>query len=154
MRRCRAVEAVGLSKLLKFTFQWEGEIKLGFGGSRNDCSRGRIKVKQKISFVYFARAENDPFLQTTQGSEERKLLIFGIGGFWQHTIRKVKFLSKNSILTKPQHFHEFFTPIFSSGAARFERSENRASSSERSEDERSETSHSKTSIRFFSCKTL
>ena len=26
-----------------------------------------------------------------------------------HTIRKVKFLSKNSILTKPQHFHEFFT---------------------------------------------
>ena len=26
-----------------------------------------------------------------------------------HTVRKVKFLSKNSILTKPQHFHEFFT---------------------------------------------
>merc|ERR1712004_154114 len=29
-----------------------------------------------------------------------------------HTIRKVKYLSKNSILTKPQHFHEFFTQIF------------------------------------------
>ena len=29
-----------------------------------------------------------------------------------HTIRKVKFLSKISILTIPQHFHEFFTPIF------------------------------------------
>ena len=29
-----------------------------------------------------------------------------------HTIRKVKFLSKNSILTKPQHFHEFFTQFF------------------------------------------
>ena len=29
-----------------------------------------------------------------------------------HTIRKVKFLSKNSILTKPQHFHELFTQIF------------------------------------------
>ena len=29
-----------------------------------------------------------------------------------HTILKVKFLSKNSILTKPQHFHEFFTQIF------------------------------------------
>ena len=28
-----------------------------------------------------------------------------------HTIRKVKFLSKNSILTKPQHFLEFFTQI-------------------------------------------
>ena len=30
----------------------------------------------------------------------------------EHTIRKVKFLSKNSILTKPQHFHEFFNQIF------------------------------------------
>ena len=29
-----------------------------------------------------------------------------------HTIRKVKFLSKNSILTKPQHFHEFFHQNF------------------------------------------
>ena len=32
-----------------------------------------------------------------------------------HIIRKVKFLSKNSILTKtpkPQHFHEFFTQFF------------------------------------------
>ena len=30
----------------------------------------------------------------------------------EHTIRKVKFLSKNSILTKAQHFHEFFTQNF------------------------------------------
>ena len=29
-----------------------------------------------------------------------------------YTIQKVKFLSKNSILTNPQHFHEFFTQIF------------------------------------------
>ena len=29
-----------------------------------------------------------------------------------HTIRKVKFLSKNSILTTPQLFQEFFTPNF------------------------------------------
>ena len=29
-----------------------------------------------------------------------------------HTIWKVKVLSKNSILTKPQHFHEFFAKIF------------------------------------------
>ena len=29
-----------------------------------------------------------------------------------HTIRKVKFLSKNSILTTPQHFHELFLQIF------------------------------------------
>ena len=33
-------------------------------------------------------------------------------GLRPHTIRKVNFLSKNSIMTKPQHFHEFFTPIF------------------------------------------
>ena len=30
----------------------------------------------------------------------------------EHTIRKVNFWSKNSILTKPQHFHEFFTQKF------------------------------------------
>ena len=30
----------------------------------------------------------------------------------EHTIRKVRFLSRNSILTKPQHFHELFTQIF------------------------------------------
>ena len=30
----------------------------------------------------------------------------------RHTIRKVKFLSKNSILTKPQHFHGFFIKNF------------------------------------------
>ena len=30
----------------------------------------------------------------------------------QHTLRKVKFLSRNSILTKPEHFHEFLTRIF------------------------------------------
>ena len=30
----------------------------------------------------------------------------------KHTIQEVKFLSKNSILTKPQYFHEFFTQIF------------------------------------------
>ena len=40
-----------------------------------------------------------------------------VSWLWQmslfvHTIRKVKFLSKNSILTKPQHFHEFFTKFF------------------------------------------
>ena len=55
-------------------------------------------------------------------------------------------------LKRPTHIPIII--FISSGAARFERSENRASSSERSEDERSERSHSKTSIRFFSCKTL
>ena len=29
-----------------------------------------------------------------------------------YTIRKVKFLSENSILTRPQHFHEFFHPNY------------------------------------------
>ena len=35
-----------------------------------------------------------------------------------HTIRKVKFLSKNSILTKPQHFHEFSIQIFFDNVSR------------------------------------
>ena len=29
-----------------------------------------------------------------------------------HIVLKVEFLSKNSILTKPQHFYEFFTQFF------------------------------------------
>ena len=32
--------------------------------------------------------------------------------FFNHTIRKVQFLSKNSILTNHQRFHEFFHPNF------------------------------------------
>ena len=35
------------------------------------------------------------------------------GVYYQiHTILKVTFLSKSSILTKPQYFHEFFTQNF------------------------------------------
>ena len=42
-----------------------------------------------------------------------KLCTEYLNKFWiEHTIRKVKFLSKNSILTKPQHFHKFFIQIF------------------------------------------
>ena len=32
-----------------------------------------------------------------------------VAPFETHTVWKVKFLSKKPILTKPQHFHEFFT---------------------------------------------
>ena len=32
--------------------------------------------------------------------------------FENHIIQKVKFLSKNSILTKPEHFHEIFIQNF------------------------------------------
>ena len=35
-----------------------------------------------------------------------------IASLLYHTIRKVKFLFKTSILTKSQHFHEFFTQNF------------------------------------------
>ena len=45
------------------------------------------------SYLYFGKVNN--------------IAILGL-----HPIQKVKFLSKNSILTKPQHFHEFFTRIF------------------------------------------
>ena len=38
---------------------------------------------------------------------EKHLLLMN-----SHTIRKVKFLSKNSILTKSEHFHEFFVQNF------------------------------------------
>ena len=39
-------------------------------------------------------------------------VVIWVPGLAQHTIRIVKFLSKNLILTKPQHFHEFFTHFF------------------------------------------
>ena len=45
-------------------------------------------------------------------SSNRAEQFLDFGSLEYHTIQKVKFLSKNSILTKPQHFHEFFTPIF------------------------------------------
>ena len=47
-----------------------------------------------------------------------KISVKLLSNYWfyncllMHTIGKVKFLSKNSILTKPQHFHKFFTQIF------------------------------------------
>ena len=41
-----------------------------------------------------------------------KAAKFQTAAMYAHTIRKVKFLSKNSILTKPQHFHEFLTQKF------------------------------------------
>ena len=40
------------------------------------------------------------------------LYLWSVSVDRKHTIRKVKFLSKNSILTKPQHFHEFYTQKF------------------------------------------
>ena len=39
----------------------------------------------------------------------KKILQQGLNLPPLHTIRKVKFMSKNSILTKPQYFYEFFT---------------------------------------------
>ena len=35
-----------------------------------------------------------------------------LNAYIHHTIRKVKFLSKNSIMKKTQHFQEFFAQIF------------------------------------------
>ena len=40
------------------------------------------------------------------------LYLWSVSVDRKHTIRKVKLLSKNSILTKPQHFHEFYTQKF------------------------------------------
>ena len=42
----------------------------------------------------------------------RKSSSMGETTYFLYAIGKVKFLAKNSVLTKPQHFHEFFTEIF------------------------------------------
>ena len=52
---------------------------------KSSKSRKQVRILKKIVYI-----------QATQG----------------YTIRKVKFLSKDSILTNPQHFHVFFTQIF------------------------------------------
>ena len=51
-------------------------------------------------------------IQNCSKNRSKFLIWLWVEKKWLHTIRKVKFLSKNSILTKSQHFHEFFTQIF------------------------------------------
>ena len=55
---------------------------------------------------------NTGFHLTTTMAVPQWLLPVRICFKINHTIRKVKFPSKNSILTKPQHFHEFFIQFF------------------------------------------
>ena len=71
-----------------FSFQKNPDTEPTLNGTFSSC---RIQITPLIEGVAFAA-----------------LLLLLLS----HTIRKVKFLSKNSILTKPQHFHEFFTQIF------------------------------------------
>ena len=58
--------------------------------------------------IEFRYAVNGSLLQTL-GMPELQLITAKV---LKHTILKIKFLSKNSILTKPQQFHEFFTQNF------------------------------------------
>ena len=72
-------------------------LKVSLKGLKSYSKHRSIRGHQQsflIRFVYFMVFENI------------------LGSDLLHTIRKVKFLSKKSILTKPQHFHEFFTQIF------------------------------------------
>ena len=71
----------------------------------------------KIGILYFYTLGSIPKNFCPRNSTLLKAQIFEFSSQNQkfnltHTILKVKFLSKNSILTKPQHFHEFFTQIF------------------------------------------
>ena len=69
-------------------------------------------VMNRMLDTYFSHLEGNDhiYVKTPYDAKEqvknRQLWLL------RHTIRKVKFLSENSILTKPQHFHEFFTPNF------------------------------------------
>ena len=69
----------------------------------------RLKKKPKDKEESFVEPQ-EPI--TYHGLKKKRTTKPSDGKFPFHTIRKVKFLSKNSILTKPQHFHEFFTQIF------------------------------------------
>ena len=69
----------------------------------------RLKKKPKDKEESFVEPQ-EPI--TYHGLKKKRTTKPSDGKFPFHTIRTVKFLSKTSILTKLQHFHEFFTPIF------------------------------------------
>ena len=69
----------------------------------------RLKKKPKDKDESFVEPQ-EPI--TYHGLKKKRTTKPSDGKFPFHTIRKVKFLSKNSILKKLQHFHEFFTHNF------------------------------------------
>ena len=78
-------------------------LDLVHGGNVNRLNKVLKLANLVLQFIngYFSVLNHDHDLQ-----------MLNIDEMISSTIRKVKFLSKNSILTKPQHFHEFFTQIF------------------------------------------
>ena len=69
-----------------------------------------VQSKKKHRYVTFMIADGK--IKVDKVIKRISQLVTSKIVFICHTIRKVKYLSKNSILTKPQHFHEFFTQIF------------------------------------------
>ena len=67
--------------------------------------------KKKNSSQFFWRFIFDLFLRSL-AKKQKVSSNWNLQFSCMHTIRKVNFLSKNSILTKPHYFHEFFTQIF------------------------------------------
>ena len=104
-----------------FVTHFSAEAYLPFGSDvfqLPTCNHVVKKNFETFSGIFFTWVDD---LRTPRGQwTMRKMLLiwlwFSTWILWQnHTIRTVKFLSKNSILTKPpklQHFHEFFTKIF------------------------------------------
>ena len=103
-----------LEKRNKWLFIWLyfcSIFKTGFKSflfDKLEPHKGTIKGQRSQLGLDFKKWLDDTLMSKT--STKSPKLRLAVVKF--HTIRKVKFLSKNSILTKPQHFHEFFTQIF------------------------------------------
>ena len=114
-----------VSKPSEFTEETLFKINHDFGILKNGKlqKRGKMNLigRLQLSTEKARKEENESIMQLrilrTQEAiikilkmRKVKFITFVFDIF--HTIRKVKFLSKNLILTKPQYFHEFFTQIF------------------------------------------
>ena len=73
-------------------------------------SASRASVDSQRSVSFFVDLNDEALMAQSVTSRYFQFFFGFLHLAFFHTIRKVKFLSKNSILTKPQHFHEFFVP--------------------------------------------
>ena len=84
--------------------------KLAFGNDAEVATVVIIKDSRGMKWTWYISVPISWQIYNELGILERIMSILSENGLLPpHTIRKVKFLSKNSILTK--HFHEFFTQI-------------------------------------------
>ena len=77
------------------------------GGRQIRLFRGELPIK--IAHVFAVSLEWASKKETSNKVAKKEKGFKPAEKWVWHTVRNLHFLSKNSILTNPQHFHEFFT---------------------------------------------